>query len=111
MSAVEDHEHEHGPNAGYSEVFEEGKDLQQLQTVHRIRANSSIMQLKKILGKCLPDAIGAQHYKIVSLTATLMHLQWPTEEKFVSTIPSDHAVRARLLTLCSYPCTYYRLEG
>jgi len=33
----------------YSEVFEEGSDLKQAQTVHRIRANSSIMQLKKIL--------------------------------------------------------------
>jgi pyruvate carboxylase len=40
----------HGENGAYSEVFEEGKDLQQAQTIHRIRANSSIMQLKKILG-------------------------------------------------------------
>ena len=43
---------EHGPNGVYSEVFEEGGiDARQAQTVHRIRANSSIMQLKKILGK------------------------------------------------------------
>ncbi|KAF4631348.1 hypothetical protein G7Y89_g6778 [Cudoniella acicularis] len=40
---------QHGPNGAYSEVFEEGMDLKQAQTVHRIRANSSIMQLKKIL--------------------------------------------------------------
>jgi pyruvate carboxylase len=40
----------HGEHGAYSEVFEEGKDLQQAQTIHRIRANSSIMQLKKILG-------------------------------------------------------------
>ncbi|PVH88430.1 pyruvate carboxylase-like protein [Cadophora sp. DSE1049] len=39
----------HDPNGAYSEVFEEGKDSQQSQTIHRIRANSSIMQLKKIL--------------------------------------------------------------
>ncbi|KAH9219025.1 pyruvate carboxylase-like protein [Leptodontidium sp. 2 PMI_412] len=39
----------HDPNGVYSEVFEEGKDSQQSQTIHRIRANSSIMQLKKIL--------------------------------------------------------------
>lgn len=38
-------------NGAYSEVFEEGLDARQTQTVHRIRANSSIMQLKKILGK------------------------------------------------------------
>ncbi|KAE8445027.1 hypothetical protein EG329_014033 [Mollisiaceae sp. DMI_Dod_QoI] len=40
---------QHNPNAAYSEVFEEGKDSGQAQTIHRIRANSSIMQLKKIL--------------------------------------------------------------
>ncbi|KAK0126202.1 pyruvate carboxylase [Cadophora gregata] len=39
----------HDPNGAYSEVFEEGKDSQQSQNIHRIRANSSIMQLKKIL--------------------------------------------------------------
>jgi hypothetical protein len=42
---------QHDPNAAYSEVFEEGFDARQTQTVHRIRANSSIMQLKKILGE------------------------------------------------------------
>ncbi|TVY25006.1 Pyruvate carboxylase [Lachnellula hyalina] len=40
---------QHDPNGAYSEVFEEGSDLKHPQTVHRIRANSSIMQLKKIL--------------------------------------------------------------
>ncbi|KAH6666625.1 putative pyruvate carboxylase [Halenospora varia] len=40
---------QHDPNGAYSEVFEEGLDLKQAQTVHRIRANSTIMQLKKIL--------------------------------------------------------------
>lgn len=40
---------QHDPNGAYSEVFEEGLDTRQAQTVHRIRANSSIMQLKKIL--------------------------------------------------------------
>lgn len=44
---------EHNPNGAYSEVFEEGKDSGQAQTIHRIRANSSIMQLKKILGEFL----------------------------------------------------------
>lgn len=38
----------------YSEVFEEGSlDTRQSQSVHRIRANSSIMQMKKILGMYL----------------------------------------------------------
>lgn len=40
---------DHGPNGSYTEVFEEGIDIVQPQTIHRIRANSSIMQLKKIL--------------------------------------------------------------
>lgn len=40
---------DHGPNGAYSEVFDEGVDIIQPQTIHRIRANSSIMQLKKIL--------------------------------------------------------------
>lgn len=55
MSAEED------PNGAgaYSEVFEEGMDERQVQTVHRIRANSSIMQLKKILGKIPTAAYGA----------------------------------------------------
>lgn len=38
-------------NDGYNEVFEEAADERQEQTIHHIRANSSIMQLKKILGK------------------------------------------------------------
>lgn len=42
---------QHDPNGAYSEVFEEGQDARQAQTVHRIRANSSIMKLKKILGE------------------------------------------------------------
>jgi pyruvate carboxylase len=43
---------QHDPNGAYSEVFEEGgPDAKQVQTVHRIRANSSIMQLKKLLGE------------------------------------------------------------
>lgn len=41
---------QHDPNGAYSEVFEAG-DAKQVQTVHRIRANSSIMQLKKLLGE------------------------------------------------------------
>jgi pyruvate carboxylase len=40
---------DHGEHGAYSEVFEDGPDARQAQTVHRIRANSSIMQLKKLL--------------------------------------------------------------
>ncbi|KAF5878002.1 putative pyruvate carboxylase protein [Botrytis fragariae] len=45
------HHDEKGPHGdgAYSEVFEEGSDIKHPHTVHRIRANSSIMQLKKIL--------------------------------------------------------------
>ncbi|CAL3962124.1 unnamed protein product [Diplocarpon coronariae] len=44
-----EHQGEHGEHGAYSEVFEEGMDSQQSQTIHRIRANSSIMHLKKLL--------------------------------------------------------------
>lgn len=45
---------QYDPNGAYSEVFEEGMDLQQAQTIHRIRANSTIMKLNKILGEYHP---------------------------------------------------------
>lgn len=38
------------PGDQYAEVFEEGDVPKEAQTVHRIRANSTIMQLNKILG-------------------------------------------------------------
>jgi pyruvate carboxylase len=49
----------HDPNAAYSEVFED-VDVKEPHTVHRIRANSSIMQLKKLLGEffLLPAPLG-----------------------------------------------------
>jgi hypothetical protein len=40
-----------GSEAAYGEVFEDAPDSRQAQTIHHIRANSSIMQLKKILGE------------------------------------------------------------
>jgi hypothetical protein len=39
------------PNGAANEVFEESGDERQSQSIQHIRANSSIMQLKKILGK------------------------------------------------------------
>lgn len=42
------------PTEKYEEVFEEAEAPKEAQSMHRIRANSSIMQLKKILGEC-PD--------------------------------------------------------
>ena len=38
-------------NGAANEVFEESGDERQSQSIQHIRANSSIMQLKKILGK------------------------------------------------------------
>jgi pyruvate carboxylase len=35
----------------YSEVFEEAMDSRPAQNIHHIRANSSIMRVKKILGE------------------------------------------------------------
>ncbi len=40
------------PISNYEDVFEEGDIPKEAQTVHRIRANSTIMQLNKILGEC-----------------------------------------------------------
>jgi hypothetical protein len=39
------------PLSNYEDVFEEGDAPKEAQTVHRIRANSTIMQLNKILGE------------------------------------------------------------
>lgn len=38
------------------EVFEEGEAPKQAQTIHRIRANSTIMQLSKILGESISNS-------------------------------------------------------
>jgi hypothetical protein len=47
------------PVSNYDEdVFEEGDAPKEAQTVHRIRANSTIMQLNKILGECAFGACG-----------------------------------------------------
>jgi hypothetical protein len=46
------------PVSNYEEVFEDGEEPKEAQTVHRIRANSTIMQLNKILGEC-PWGTGA----------------------------------------------------
>jgi pyruvate carboxylase len=35
------------------DVFEEGEAPKQAQSIHRIRANSTIMQLSKILGESI----------------------------------------------------------
>ncbi len=43
---------EQQPISNYEDVFEEGDVPKEAQTVHRIRANSTIMQLNKILGEC-----------------------------------------------------------
>jgi pyruvate carboxylase len=40
------------PVSNYEDVFEDGEVPKEAQTVHRIRANSTIMQLNKILGEC-----------------------------------------------------------
>jgi pyruvate carboxylase len=36
--------------SNYEEVFEDGDVPKEARTVHRIRANSTIMQMNKILG-------------------------------------------------------------
>jgi len=51
------------PPVAFEDVFEEGEP-QEAQTIHRIRANSTIMQLKKILGEWLRRD-GAVHPRIL----------------------------------------------
>lgn len=46
------------------EVFEEGEAPKQAQTIHRIRANSTIMQLSKILG----ESIAIRHGRLLTWT-------------------------------------------
>jgi hypothetical protein len=76
---------QYDPNGAYSEVFEEGMDLQQAQTIHRIRANSTIMKLNKILGKFQPWR--TRRTGLAKEThANSALLQLPIEEKFVCTL-------------------------
>lgn len=82
----------HDPNGAYSEVFEDGLDTtRQSQTVHRIRANSSIMKLNKILGE-YPELFvyGALelHPGSIEANQTLCNGQLPTVVKFVSSFHS-----------------------
>ena len=71
------------PNETYNEVFEEAGDERQEQTIHHIRANSSIMQLKKILGKETPGSA----YMEVQLLTEFSAIQLLTVVKFVSFTP------------------------
>ena len=48
------------PADQYEEVFEEDDVPKEAQTVHRIRANSTIMQLNKILGQSHMHSIKRQ---------------------------------------------------
>jgi hypothetical protein len=97
---------QYDPNGAYSEVFEEGMDLQQAQTIHRIRANSTIMQLKKILGESHPDGPLAGWAWLKETRANCDLLQLPIEERFVCTPILDIMLcYVPKLTLCSYSCT------
>ena len=40
------------PVSNYAQVFEEEDAPKEARTVNRIRANSTIMQLNKLLGEC-----------------------------------------------------------
>lgn len=58
------------PADQYEEVFEEGDVPKEAQTVHRIRANSTIMQLNKILGQSHSHSIKRRNGLGVRLLAT-----------------------------------------
>lgn len=84
-----EHQGDHGEHGAYSEVFEEGKDAGQSQTIHRIRANSTIMQLKKLLGEYSSSIAAWRVAELLPvescvLTMSLGLLQWPTVERSVS---------------------------
>lgn len=75
----------------YEEVFEEG-GAKEARTVHRMRANSTIMKVQKILGESPAHQRGittesvARHYlfRRRRLADLMSFLQSPTEEKSVS---------------------------
>lgn len=83
------HHDPHGDGT-YGEVFDDAHpDTRQQQTVHRIRANSSIMQLKKILGTSNSSsypAIELRQVRALLLMTFFAPLQLPIEEKSVSII-------------------------
>lgn len=71
----------------YNDVFEEEENAEptEPQTVHHIRANSSIMQLKKILGNYLPRRnFGPQLICCPPADSHCAPLQSPTVVKSVS---------------------------
>ncbi|RKF81257.1 Pyruvate carboxylase [Golovinomyces cichoracearum] len=76
---------DHGPNGAYTEVFEEGIDIVQPQTIHRIRANSSIMQLKKILvanrGEIPIRIFRTAHELSLQTVAIVMKIDWGCTDK------------------------------
>lgn len=45
------------PVSNYEEAIEEGDAPKEARTVNRIRANSTIMQLNKILGECAAGGV------------------------------------------------------
>ncbi|KAK6587341.1 hypothetical protein PZA11_000631 [Diplocarpon coronariae] len=97
-----EHQGEHGEHGAYSEVFEEGMDSQQSQTIHRIRANSSIMHLKKLLGECgpafTPERVGPKLW-LVTFPVLMVGRgtgQSPTEEK------SAHELSLQTVAVYSY---------
>lgn len=71
--------------AAYSEVFEDAPDSRQAQTIHHIRANSSIMQLKKILGEwdVIQGSVGLT-WLFDYADSSFLITQWLIEEKYVS---------------------------
>ncbi|OWP07558.1 hypothetical protein B2J93_9010 [Marssonina coronariae] len=101
-----EHQGEHGEHGAYSEVFEEGMDSQQSQTIHRIRANSSIMHLKKLLGECgpafTPERVGPKLW-LVTFPVLMVGRgtgQSPTEEKSLSVYA--HELSLQTVAVYSY---------
>lgn len=60
-------------DGAYDEVFEDAPDSRTAQTIQHIRANSTIMQLKKILGEgSKPSELGKGPVEKVMLTSSLV---------------------------------------
>jgi hypothetical protein len=64
----------------YNEVFEDAADSSTVRTIHRVRANSTIMHLNKIMGN-FDSILSTSGGRLLTCDSVQ---QLPTVEKFVS---------------------------
>lgn len=58
----------------YNEVFEDAADSSTVRTIHRVRANSTIMHLNKILGTVAPHS--TPPHPAPALSSPVVECKW-----------------------------------